>query len=227
MIFIIQHPLISICERFNLMKVEVIPVTPFQQNCSVIVCTETNKAAIVDPGGEIERICQRLNELDVEPEKILITHAHIDHAGGTKDLADKLNIPIEGPEKEDIFWIEKLSDQSRMFQFPEAKQFTPNRWLLHDDKVTVGNLEFDVKHCPGHTPGHVVFINHLHKLIWVGDVIFKGSIGRTDFPRGDHQTLINSISENLLNLPDDYQFISCHGPVSNIGHEKRTNPYLN
>jgi len=209
------------------MKVEVIPVTPFQQNCSVIICTETNKAAIVDPGGEVERICQRLDALGVEPEKILITHAHIDHAGGTKDLAEKLNIPIEGPEKEDLFWIEKLSDQSRMFQFPEAKQFEPNRWLNHDDNVTVGNLTFDVKHCPGHTPGHVVFINHQHKLIWAGDVLFKGSIGRTDFPRGDHATLIESIKSNLLTLPDDYQFISGHGPVSNIGHERQSNPYLN
>lgn len=208
------------------MKVEVIPVTPFQQNCSVIVCSETNKAAIVDPGGEIERICQRLDELNVVPEKILITHAHIDHAGGTKDLAEKLNLPIEGPEKEDLFWIEKLSDQSRMFQFPEAKEFVPTRWLNHDDKVTVGNLEFDVKHCPGHTPGHVVFINHKHKLMWVGDVLFKGSIGRTDFPRGDHATLINSINESLLTLPDDYQFISGHGPVSNVGHERQSNPHL-
>lgn len=208
------------------MKIEVIPVTAFQQNCSIIVCTETNKAAIVDPGGEVERIKARLEELNVEPEKILITHAHIDHAGGTADLAEALNLPIEGPQLEDQFWIDKLSDQSRMFQFPESKPFVPTRWLNHDDSVTVGNLTFDVKHCPGHTPGHVVFINHQYKFIWVGDVLFKGSMGRTDFPRGDHQTLIDSIHQSLLTLEDDYQFLSGHGEVSNIGHERRTNPYI-
>ena len=208
------------------MKVEVLPVTPFQQNCSIIVCEETKKAAVVDPGGEVERIKQRLIELNVEVEKILITHAHIDHAGGTADLAEALNLPIEGPEKQDLFWIEKLADQSRMFQFPEAKVFEPTRWLEQDDKVTVGNLELEVKHCPGHTPGHVVFINHQHKLIWVGDVLFKGSIGRTDFPMSDHASLVQSIKDNLLTLPDDYQFISGHGPVSNIGSERRTNPFI-
>ncbi|WP_299262651.1 MBL fold metallo-hydrolase [uncultured Psychrosphaera sp.] len=208
------------------MKIDVIPVTAFQQNCSIIVCTETNKAAIVDPGGEVDRIKARLIELNVEPEKILITHAHIDHAGGTKDLADTLNLPIEGPEKEDQFWIDKLDDQSRMFQFPEAKPFVPTRWLKHDDTVTVGNLSFEVKHCPGHTPGHVIFINHQYKFIWVGDVLFKGSMGRTDFPRGDHQTLIDSIHANLLTLPDDYQFLSGHGEVSSIGYERNTNPYI-
>lgn len=208
------------------MKVEVLPVTPFQQNCSIIVCEETKKAAVVDPGGEVERIKQRVNELGVEVEKILITHAHIDHAGGTADLAEALEVPIEGPEKQDIFWIEKLADQSRMFQFPEAKVFEPTRWLEQGDKITVGNIELEVKHCPGHTPGHVVFINHAHKLIWVGDVLFKGSIGRTDFPMSDHASLIQSIKDNLLTLPDDYQFISGHGPVSNIGSERRTNPFI-
>lgn len=208
------------------MKIEVLPVTPFQQNCSIIVCTETNKAAIVDPGGEVQRIIEKLKSLKVEPEKILITHAHIDHAGGTQDLADELNIPIEGPHKEDLFWIERLSDQSRMFQFPEARPFEPNRWLNDNDMVTVGNLTFEVKHCPGHTPGHVVFINHQHKWMWVGDVLFNGSIGRTDFPRGDHSTLIKAIKQNLLVLDDDYQFLSGHGPVSNIGQERAHNPFI-
>ncbi len=208
------------------MKIEVLPVTPFQQNCSIIVCTETNKAAIVDPGGEVQRIIEKLKSLKVEPEKILITHAHIDHAGGTQDLADELNIPIEGPHKEDLFWIERLSDQSRMFQFPEARPFEPNRWLNDNDTVTVGNLTFEVKHCPGHTPGHVVFINHQHKWMWVGDVLFNGSIGRTDFPRGNHATLIKAIKQNLLVLDDDYQFLSGHGPVSNIGQERAHNPFI-
>lgn len=208
------------------MKVEIMPVTPFQQNCSVIICEETNKAAIVDPGGEVDRIKAHLEKLGVIPEKILITHAHIDHAGGTHDLSEALDLPIEGPHTEDQFWIDKLSDQSRMFQFPEAKEFVPTRWLKHNDEVTVGNVKLEVRFCPGHTPGHVVFINHQHKLCWVGDVLFKGSIGRTDFPRGDHATLINSIKENLLSLEDDYRFISGHGPVSSIGEERNTNPYI-
>ena len=208
------------------MKIEVLPVTPFQQNCSIIICEQTNKAAIVDPGGEVDRIKQRLEELKVEPEKILITHAHIDHAGGTADLAEALNLPIEGPAEPDSFWIDKLADQSRMFQFPEAKVFEPTRWLNQNDKVTVGNIELEVKHCPGHTPGHVVFINHTNKIAWVGDVLFKGSIGRTDFPMSDHASLIQSIKDNLLTLEDDYQFISGHGPVSNIGSERRSNPFI-
>lgn len=208
------------------MKVEIIPVTPFQQNCSIIVCEETKQAAVVDPGGEIDRIKAHLDKLGVTAEKILITHAHIDHAGGTKDLADALDLPIEGPHPEDQFWIDKLSDQSRMFQFPEAKEFVPTRWLQHDDEVTVGNIKLEVRFCPGHTPGHVIFINHEHKLCWVGDVLFKGSIGRTDFPRGDHGTLIDSIKQNLLSLDDDYRFISGHGPVSSIGAERNTNPFI-
>jgi len=208
------------------MKVEIIPVTPFQQNCSIIVCEETKQAAVVDPGGEIDRIKAHLDKLGVTAEKILITHAHIDHAGGTKDLADALDLPIEGPHPEDQFWIDKLSDQSRMFQFPEAKEFVPTRWLQHDDEVTVGNIKLEVRFCPGHTPGHVIFINHEHKLCWVGDVLFKGSIGRTDFPRGDHGTLIDSIKQNLLSLDDDYRFISGHGPVSSIGAERTTNPFI-
>lgn len=208
------------------MKIEVLPVTPFQQNCSFIICTETNKAAIVDPGGEVDRLIERINALGVIPEKIIITHAHIDHAGGTHDLAKRLSLPIEGPHKEDLFWIEKLADQSRMFQFPEAKVFEPNRWLEHMDKVTVGNIELEVRFCPGHTPGHVVFINHKHKWCWVGDVLFNGSIGRTDFPRGDFDTLIASIKANLLTLDDDYQFLSGHGPTSTIGNERLNNPYL-
>ncbi len=208
------------------MKVEIIPVTPFQQNCSIIVCEETKQAAVVDPGGEIDRIKAHLDKLGVTAVKILITHAHIDHAGGTKDLADALDLPIEGPHPEDQFWIDKLSDQSRMFQFPEAKEFVPTRWLQHDDEVTVGNIKLEVRFCPGHTPGHVIFINHEHKLCWVGDVLFKGSIGRTDFPRGDHGTLIDSIKQNLLSLDDDYRFISGHGPVSSIGAERNTNPFI-
>jgi glyoxylase-like metal-dependent hydrolase (beta-lactamase superfamily II) len=208
------------------MKVDIIPVTPFQQNCSIIICDETSKAAIVDPGGNLDKILARLEAHNVTAEKILITHAHIDHAGGTADLAEQLSVPIIGPQLEDQFWIDKLSDQSRMFQFPEARPFVPTEWLEDGDKVTVGNIELDVRHCPGHTPGHVVFINHANKLIWCGDVLFKGSIGRTDFPRGDHSQLIDAIKTKLLTLDDDYRFISGHGPISSIGEERHSNPFI-
>jgi glyoxylase-like metal-dependent hydrolase (beta-lactamase superfamily II) len=209
------------------MKVQIVPVTAFQQNCSIIKCEETNRLAIVDPGGDASRINEAVSSMGGKVEKILITHAHIDHAGATKEVADYYEVPIEGPHKEDQFWIDKLSDQSRMFQFPNAQPFVPTRWLEQSDTVSVGNIQLEVRHCPGHTPGHVIFINHEHKLCWVGDVIFKGSIGRTDFPRGDHETLINAIKENVLSLEDDYQFISGHGDVSNVGYERKTNPFIN
>lgn len=209
------------------MKVQIVPVTAFQQNCSIIKCEETNRLAIVDPGGDVSRINEAVSSMGGQVEKILITHAHIDHAGATKEVADYYEVPIEGPHKEDQFWIDKLSDQSRMFQFPNAQPFVPTRWLEQSDTVSVGNIQLEVRHCPGHTPGHVIFINHEHKLCWVGDVIFKGSIGRTDFPRGDHETLINAIKENVLSLEDDYQFISGHGDVSNVGYERKTNPFIN
>lgn len=209
-----------------MIKVQIVPVTAFQQNCSIIKCENTNKMAVVDPGGDIEKIMSAINSMGGEVEKILITHAHIDHAGATKELAERLNVPIEGPHKDDQFWIDKLDDQSRMFQFPNSQPFVPSRWLSQHDKVTVGDIELEVRHCPGHTPGHVVFICHDAKLCWVGDVIFKGSIGRTDFPKGDHATLINSIKDNILVLDNDYQFISGHGEVSNIGHERHNNPFI-
>lgn len=209
------------------MKVQIVPVTAFQQNCSIIKCEETNRLAIVDPGGDVSRINEAVSSMGGQVEKILITHAHIDHAGATKEVADYYEVPIEGPHKEDQFWIDKLSDQSRMFQFPNAQPFVPTRWLEQSDTVSVGNIQLEVRHCPGHTPGHVIFINHEHKLCWVGDVIFKGSIGRTDFPRGDHETLINAIKENVLSLEDDYQFISGHGDVSNVGYERKNNPFIN
>jgi hydroxyacylglutathione hydrolase len=208
------------------MKYAILPVTQFQQNCSFLVCEDTGKLAICDPGGDIASIEAAIRELDAEPEKILVTHGHIDHAGAVAELARKLGIPVEGPHEDDRFWIDMLPQQSQMFGFPPAEAFTPDRWLHHGDTVTVGNLTLEVLHCPGHTPGHVVFWQPQAKLAVVGDVLFAGSIGRTDFPRGDHATLVRSIRERLFPLGDDVAFIPGHGPMSELGHERRTNPFV-
>lgn len=208
------------------MKYAILPVTQFQQNCSFLVCEDTGKLAICDPGGDIASIEAAIHELGAEPEKILVTHGHIDHAGAVAELARKLGIPVEGPHEDDRFWIDMLPQQSQMFGFPPAEAFTPDRWLRHGDTVTVGNLTLDVLHCPGHTPGHVVFWQPQAKLAVVGDVLFAGSIGRTDFPRGDHATLVSSIRERLFPLGDDVAFIPGHGPMSELGHERRTNPFV-
>ena len=208
------------------MKVAVIPVTPFQQNCSMLVCESSGKAAVVDPGGELDRILAQANEYEAEIEKILVTHAHIDHAGGVAELAEKLDVPIEGPHREDQFWIDMLEEQASMFDFPASRAFEPNRWLEQGDTVSFGEITMDVLHCPGHTPGHVVFFNNELKLAVVDDVLFQGSIGRTDFPRGDHATLIASITERLWPLGNDVQFIPGHGPTSTFGQERMTNPFV-
>ncbi len=204
----------------------IVPVTPFQQNCSVLWCKQTMKAAVVDPGGDLERILAAVEQLGVTVEKILITHGHIDHAGGTAKLARALGVPIEGPQLEDSFWIEGMPDQSRMFGFPEVETFTPDRWLDDGDTVPVGEQTFQVIHTPGHTPGHVVFFHPEARLALVGDVLFAGSIGRTDFPRGDHATLIGSIRDKLFPLGDDVTFVPGHGPTSTFGRERATNPFV-
>jgi glyoxylase-like metal-dependent hydrolase (beta-lactamase superfamily II) len=208
------------------MKIIVVPVTPFQQNCSILYCEQTRRAAVVDPGGDVEYILTQAQNENLEIEKILITHGHVDHAGGAADLAEQLNIPIEGPQEEDKFWIDSLPERGRDYGFsPAARVFTPNRWLSDGDRVSFGNEELEVLHCPGHTPGHVVFFHRGEKIALVGDVLFKGSIGRTDFPRGDFATLIQSIHEKLWPLGDDVQFISGHGAVSSFGQERMSNPF--
>ena len=206
-------------------KYQIIPVTPFEQNCSLLWCDETKQAAVVDPGGDIERILAAVQKYGLVLEKILVTHGHIDHAGAVAELSEKLSLPIEGPQREDQFWIDGMPQQSRMFGFPEVRAFTPNRWLEHGDRVSVGKLEFDVLHCPGHTPGHVVFFNAAGRLAIVGDVLFQGSVGRTDFPKGDFSALMASIRERLWPLGDDVAFIPGHGPMSTIGAERRSNPF--
>lgn len=208
------------------LKVLLVPVTPFEQNCSILICEETLKAAIVDPGGDLPRILQALSNAKVTPEKILLTHGHIDHCAGAPALSKELNIPIEGPHEAERFWLEQLPMQSQRFGFPQAESFEPNRWLVDGDQVTVGNVHLDVKHCPGHTPGHVVFYSANDGLAVVGDVLFAGSIGRTDFPRGNHADLIRAIKEKLFPLGDDIVFVPGHGPTSTFGQERKTNPYV-
>ncbi|MCP4406624.1 MAG: MBL fold metallo-hydrolase [Gammaproteobacteria bacterium] len=208
------------------MKVILIPVTPFAQNCSLLCCEQSGKAAVVDPGGDIERILEQATQAEVTIEKILVTHAHIDHAGGVAELARRLKLPIEGPHKEDQFWIDAMPEQSKMFGLPKVEKFQPDRWLQQGDLVHFGQIELQVHHCPGHTPGHVIFFHQGTRLAIVGDVLFKGSIGRTDFPRGDHTTLIRSIHQQLWPLGDDVQFIPGHGPTSTIGEERRNNPFV-
>jgi glyoxylase-like metal-dependent hydrolase (beta-lactamase superfamily II) len=208
------------------MKYAIVPVTPFQQNATVLWCPETRRAAVCDPGGDLPVILKVLEREGLALEKILVTHGHIDHAGGVAELAERLSVPIEGPQREDGFWIDAMSEQSRMFGFPSVRSFTPDRWLEHGDRVAVGNLLLDVIHCPGHTPGHVCFFHAPSRLALVGDVLFQGSIGRTDFPRGDHETLIDSIRSRLLPLGDDVDFIPGHGPMSTLGEERRYNPFI-
>jgi len=208
------------------MKIAIIPVTPFQQNCSLLICETSGKAAVVDPGGELDKIIAAAGEHDVEIEKIFVTHAHIDHAGGVAELAELLDVPIEGPHREDQFWIDMLEEQANMFDFPDSRAFEPQRWLRQGDRVRFGDVSMNVHHCPGHTPGHVIFHEVASQVAFVGDVLFQGSIGRTDFPRGDHATLIASIKQRLWPLGNEVKFVPGHGPMSTFGYERLTNPYV-
>ncbi|MEP7182050.1 MAG: MBL fold metallo-hydrolase [Betaproteobacteria bacterium] len=208
------------------LKLAVIPVTPFQQNCSLVVCARTNEAALVDPGGEVGRLLAAVAESGARLTKVLVTHGHIDHCGGVAEVAERAGVPIEGPQRDDTFWIDQLAMQGRSFGVPAARPFTPDRWLEGGDTVTIGALSLDVRHCPGHTPGHVVFVDPAHGLAFVGDVLFQGSVGRTDFPRGDFGTLVRSITTQLWPYGDDVRFVPGHGPMSTFGAERRTNPYV-
>ncbi|SFC12701.1 Glyoxylase, beta-lactamase superfamily II [Marinospirillum celere] len=209
-----------------MLKYEIIPVTPFAQNATLVWCDQTQEAAIIDAGGEVDRLLEAVEKHGLKLTKLLLTHGHIDHAGGVTDLKARTGVPIIGPQKEDQFWLDGLGEQSRMFAFPEAKPVTPDQWLEDGDRVSLGQSEFQVLHCPGHTPGHVVFFDEENQIAQVGDVIFAGSIGRTDFPKSDHQALITAIKEKLLPLGDEVRFIPGHGPMSNFGEEKRSNPFV-
>lgn len=204
----------------------VVPVTPYQQNCSIIKCEATGNAAIVDPGGDIDRILAAVERMGATVEKIILTHAHMDHCAASDVLRRQLKVPIEGPHREDDFWLQRLPQSCQMSGFPPAEVFVPDRWLEQGDRVTVGEQELQVIHCPGHTPGHVVFLYAPQHVAWVGDVLFQGSIGRSDFPRGNYEELIHSIREKLFPLGDDITFIPGHGPTSTFGHERRTNPFV-
>jgi len=208
------------------MKFQIIPVTPYQQNCTLLWCESSNKAAVVDPGGDLHLIEQAVKDAGVELEKIIVTHGHLDHVGGVAEMAAKHGLPIEGPHEEDSFWIDMLEQQAQMMNFPATSAFTPNRWLVQNDTVQVGDQTLEVRHCPGHTPGHVILFHAATQLAIVGDVLFQGSIGRTDFPRGDYDTLVNSIRQQLWPLGDEVRFIPGHGPMSTFGQERQTNAFV-
>ncbi len=207
-------------------KCTIVPVTAYQQNCSVMVCEETGKAALFDPGGDIEKIEAAISSLGGTLDVIYLTHGHMDHCAAADVLRKKYGVEVIGPQKEDAFWIDKLPEWCKMTGFPHADRFTPDRWLNDEDTVEFGNQQLQVKFCPGHTPGHVIFFHEQARLAIVGDVLFQGSIGRTDFPRGDHDTLIASIQNKLWPLGDDVTFIPGHGPTSTFGHERATNPFV-
>jgi hydroxyacylglutathione hydrolase len=210
----------------------IIPVTPFQQNCTILWDDASKRGFVVDPGGEVERILAAIEQVGLSIERILLTHGHMDHAGGAAELAEALRVrtpdvtlPLEGPDRRDQFLLDELQMQAARYGFT-ARNVVPDRWLQEGDTVTLGLHRFDVLHCPGHTPGHIVYINRSARLGLVGDVLFQGSVGRTDFPYGDHAALIDAITSKLLPLGDDFQFLCGHGPGSTIGDERRHNPFL-
>lgn len=208
------------------MQFSIIPVTPFQQNCSLVWCEATGRAALIDPGGDIEKLLAAVERHGVVLEKLLLTHGHIDHAGAAGALAERLGIPIEGPHREDAFLLDSLPQQSTMFGFPRTEPFAPSRWLAEGDPVGFGEVNLQVLHCPGHTPGHIVFFEPETRVAFVGDVLFHGSIGRTDLARGDYDTLIRSIRRKLWPLGEDVRFVPGHGAMSTFGEERRNNLFV-
>ena len=208
------------------LKATIVTVTPYQQNCSIIKCESTGRGAIVDPGGDSDRILAAVEQMQVQVEKILLTHGHVDHSAAADPMRKEFGVPIEGPHEADRFWLEKLPDWTKMSNFPHADPFEPDRWLKGGDTVTIGAETLDVYFCPGHSPGHVIFVHAQQRVAWVGDVIFQGSVGRTDLPMCCHEALMSSIHETLLPLGDDLTFIPGHGPVSTLGQERQRNPFV-
>ncbi len=207
------------------LRAAIVPVTPFEQNCSLLWCTKTMRGVLVDPGGDLEKLKLAIERAGITVEKLLVTHGHMDHCGMAGVLARDLGVPIEGPHEDDRFWIESLDDPSKRYGL-DGESFEPDRWLVDGDTVSFGEITMQVVHCPGHTPGHVVFFHPESRLAVVGDVIFQGSIGRTDFPRGNHQDLIDSITLKLWPLGNDVTFIPGHGPTSTFGQERLTNAFV-
>lgn len=208
------------------LKAAIVRVTPFEQNCTLIWDEASKVGAVVDPGGDLERIEQGIKEAGISIEKILLTHGHIDHAGGADELREKLGVKIEGPHKNDVILLDNLEKQGKLYGVDGVRNVTPDRWLEEGDRVTVAGHTFEIFHCPGHSPGSVVFFNRAQRFALVGDVLFRGSIGRTDFPYGDHEALISSIKSKLLPLGDDIAFICGHGQAGQFGSERLTNPFL-
>lgn len=206
-------------------QVKVVPVTPFQQNCS-IVRAASGAAAVIDPGGEPEKILKAAEAFDARIEKVWLTHGHLDHAGAAEAIKRATGAPIEGPHQEETFWLDKIAESGQRYGLAGGENCTPDRWLDDGDVLSLDGLEFKVLFTPGHTPGHVVIYHEGARLAFVGDVIFAGSIGRTDFPRGDHQTLIKSITDKLWPLGDDMRFVPGHGPLSTFGRERQSNPFV-
>ena len=209
-----------------MMRYKIIPVTPFEQNCTLIWCERTQQAALIDPGGEVDKLLREVDKAGVQLQKILLTHGHLDHVGGTAELIKRMGVPVEGPHREDQFWISALDEQAQMMGFAAVDGFAPGRWLDEGDQVELGEIVLHVLHCPGHTPGHVVFFQKEQRLLFVGDVLFRGSIGRTDFPRGNYDQLICSIREKVFAHEDDVTIFPGHGPMTTIGHEKAHNPFV-
>ncbi len=209
-----------------MIRLSIVPVTPFQQNCSILVCESSGKAVVFDPGGDLDRIDEALGKTGATLEKVFVTHGHIDHCGQVAAFARRHQVPVEGPHVEDKFWIDQLPAQGERYGFGQLEAFTPDRWLVDGDTVTFGEQRLSVRHCPGHTPGHVVFIHEDVRLAIVGDVLFKGSVGRTDFPRGNHAELVASITERLWPAGDDVAFVPGHGPMSTFGDERKHNPFV-
>ena len=207
-------------------RYQTLPVTAFQQNCSLVWCDETLSAALIDPGGDLPKLLAAVEKQGVRLEQIWVTHAHIDHAGAVGRLAREQGLPIIGPQEDDQFWIDLLPNRGASYGLEPCEAFTPTRWLHDGDTVTLGHCTLQVRHCPGHTPGHVVFFEPTTRQAFVGDVLFAGSIGRTDFPRGDHEQLLASITGRLWPLGDDVRFVPGHGPQSTFGQERRSNPYV-
>lgn len=207
------------------LKAAIVPVTPFQQNCTLVFDDETKKGVVIDPGGDLERIEDAIRQIGMTVEEIILTHGHIDHAGAATDLKAKLGVSITGPHKGDKFLLDGLAAQALSYGVPGMKNVTPDRWLDEGDTVSIAGVVFDVYHCPGHSPGSVVYVNKAAGIAFVGDVIFKGSIGRTDFPYGDHDALIAAIRTKLFPIGDDIVFVCGHGPASTFGEERQTNPF--